>query len=670
MFQAPLCKIFLTLDLYSGIVDKYLDHRMNEVVKVVVQLQLDRLRDEAQAENEDFLNKLDENISKIINEQVKEQVKAQVSKTLPKIKKTINEQLEAEVLTRSSNSSKISHDDKDEEPSAGSNRGSKRKRGGKEPESTSAPKEKTSKTTSKSTEGSKSYHKSTSESAPVEGPMHTTKDLEEPAYQEFDTGANDDQPVAEASQHPDWFQKQAKPLTPDQNEDFLNKLDENISKIINEQVKEQVKAQVSKTLPKIKKTINEQLKAEVLTRSSNSSKISHDVAANLSELELKKILIEKMESNKSIHRSDEQKNLYKALVAYECDKLILDTYGNTVTLKRRRDDEDKDEEPSAGSNRGSKRKWDGKEPESTSDPKEKTSKTTSKSTEGSKSHHKSTSESAPVEEPMHTTKYLEEPAHQEFDTGANDDQHVAEASQHPDWFQKQAKPLTPNPTTDQLDWNNPEGQQYPHDLRTPLPLIPISQGRRIIPFDHFINNDLEYLRGGVSSRKYTTSVTKTDATDYGHIKWIEDLFYGFATNRESARDVYSKRRIIAVTKLQISLYIEMMTSSTNSRKAISKGFAFKTLKIYLQLGVRSYQKKINLTKSDMYRSDLKQKEAYTAYSNPRSFIYQNKDRQNRLMRIDELHKFNDGTLNDVWTALNDRLKGIRMQYLPQTLEMK
>nr|GEZ45611.1 hypothetical protein [Tanacetum cinerariifolium] len=50
-----------------GIVDKYLDHQMNEVVKVSVQLQSERLRDEAQAENEDFLNKLDENIQKIIN---------------------------------------------------------------------------------------------------------------------------------------------------------------------------------------------------------------------------------------------------------------------------------------------------------------------------------------------------------------------------------------------------------------------------------------------------------------------------------------------------------------------------------------------------------------------------------------------------------------------------
>nr|GFA73551.1 hypothetical protein [Tanacetum cinerariifolium] len=94
------------------------------------------------------------------------------------------------------------------------------------------------------------------------------------------------------------------------NEEFLKNLDENIQKIIKEQVKEQVK-----------------------------------------------ILIEKMEGNKSIHRSDEQRNLYKALVeAYESDKIILDTYGDIVTLKRRQDDDaDKDEEYSIGSDRGSKR---------------------------------------------------------------------------------------------------------------------------------------------------------------------------------------------------------------------------------------------------------------------------------------------------------------------------
>nr|GFD49459.1 hypothetical protein [Tanacetum cinerariifolium] len=93
------------------------------------------------------------------------------------------------------------------------------------------------------------------------------------------------------------------------------------------------KVQVSKILPKVEKTVNEKLKAKVLTRSSNSSKTSYVVADDLSKMELKKILIEKMERNKSIHRSDEQRNLYKALVdSYECDKIILDTYGDTVTL--------------------------------------------------------------------------------------------------------------------------------------------------------------------------------------------------------------------------------------------------------------------------------------------------------------------------------------------------
>nr|GEV78791.1 hypothetical protein [Tanacetum cinerariifolium] len=138
-----------------------------------------------------------------------------------------------------------------------------------------------------------------------------------------------------------------------ENDEFLRTVDENIKKIIKEQVKEQVKAQVSKILPRIEQVVNEQLEAEVLTRSSHSSRTSYAVAADLSEMELKKILIEKMEGNKSIQCLDEQRNLYKALVeAYEFDKILLDTYRETVTLKRRRDD---DEEPSTGPDQGLKR---------------------------------------------------------------------------------------------------------------------------------------------------------------------------------------------------------------------------------------------------------------------------------------------------------------------------
>nr|GFD30055.1 hypothetical protein [Tanacetum cinerariifolium] len=99
-----------------------------------------------------------------------------------------------------------------------------------------------------------------------------------------------------------------------ENDDFLCNIDENMKKVLKELVKNQVKEQVSRILPRIEESVNATLEAEVLTRSSHSSRTSYAVASDLSEMELKKILTEKMEGNKSIQRSDEQRNLYKALV--------------------------------------------------------------------------------------------------------------------------------------------------------------------------------------------------------------------------------------------------------------------------------------------------------------------------------------------------------------------
>ncbi|GJW37192.1 hypothetical protein Tco_0060112 [Tanacetum coccineum] len=447
------------------------------------------------------------------------------------------------------------------------------------------------------------------------------------------------------------------------NEDFINKIHENMKKIIKEQVKEQI----SKILPRIKKSVNEQLKAEVLIHSSNEAKTSHVVAANLSELDLKKLLIDKMKNNKSINRSVQQKNLYKALVdAYETNKDILETYGDNVMFKRRQDYKDEDKEPSAGSNRGSKRKRAGKEPESTSAPKEKTSKSTGKSKEGSKSYQTSIGKSVQVEEPIHADEDLEEPAHQEFDTGFTEDQPVDETTQHPDWFH--SKILVEleyfleevcKATTDQLDWNNSEGQQYPHDLRKPLPSIPNLRGHRVIPFDHFINNEIAYLSGRVSSKTYATSVTKTKAADYGYIKWIEDLvpntmwsqvpiiydkhafwgishwgrkrqqFYGYAINRESACD-YNRLRLQDIKDMLLLLVQGKLTNlNIEERLALGVSLRMFTRSIVIRRRVEDLQ-------------------------------LGHKDKKNRLMRIDELDKFSDDTLKDVRSALDDILKNRRL----------
>nr|GFA22588.1 hypothetical protein [Tanacetum cinerariifolium] len=69
---------------------------------------------------------------------------------------------------------------------------------------------------------------------------------------------------------------------------------------VREAVKSQVKAQVTRILPRIEESVKAQLEAEVLTILSHSSRTSYDVAADLLEMELKKIIIHKMEGNKSI----------------------------------------------------------------------------------------------------------------------------------------------------------------------------------------------------------------------------------------------------------------------------------------------------------------------------------------------------------------------------------
>nr|GEU38481.1 hypothetical protein [Tanacetum cinerariifolium] len=76
--------------------------------------------------------------------------------------------------------------------------------------------------------------------------------------------------------------------------------------------------------------------------------------------------------------------------------------------------------------------------------------------------------------------------------------------------------------TDRLDWTNPKGHEYLFDLSKPLPLIE-DQVRHVVLANYFINNNLEYLKGGSSSRKYTTSTTKTNAAKYDAIEGIEDM---------------------------------------------------------------------------------------------------------------------------------------------------
>ncbi|GJX39782.1 hypothetical protein Tco_0253085 [Tanacetum coccineum] len=307
-------------------------------------------------------------------------------------------------------------------------------------------------------------------------------------------------------------------------------------------IKDQVKTQTSKIKSKVKKYVTESLGAEVLIRSTNQPQTSYGIASSLSELELKRILMDKMEENKSIDRSHVHKNLYNALVeAYNTDKDLLSSYGDVIIIPTTRDDKYKDEEPSTGSNRGTKRQRPGKEAESSKEPTRKESRITSSL--------KGASRSQPTN--------LNETTHLEFIIGDDDviparevqDVRTCKSAAELEYHLEEVFKAT----NEQLDWNNPEGTSYPHNLSKPLPLIPNARGRLIIPFDHFINNDLEYLKGGSSSRKHTTSITKTKAADYGKLTNLS-LDDRYALN--VALRMYTRRIVIQECVEDLQLAVE------------------------------------------------------------------------------------------------------------------
>ncbi|GJR98112.1 hypothetical protein Tco_0270286 [Tanacetum coccineum] len=90
-------------------------------------------------------------------------------------------------------------------------------------------------------------------------------------------------------------------------------------------------------------TINESLENVVLAKSSSQPKFTYEAASSLTEFELKKILLDKIDKSKSYQAALEQRELYDGLVkSYNLDKDLFSSYGNVYSSKRDRKDEDKD----------------------------------------------------------------------------------------------------------------------------------------------------------------------------------------------------------------------------------------------------------------------------------------------------------------------------------------
>ncbi|GJZ50827.1 hypothetical protein Tco_0605342 [Tanacetum coccineum] len=511
-------------------------------------------------------------------------------------------------------------------------------------------------------------------------------------------------------------------------------------------VDENLDTRLGETREEFMKFLSESLTTRIKEQVSSQPHSTYEAASTLTEFELKKILLDKMEKTESYLATPKHRDCYDSLKkSYDLDKDLFFSY-DVYSLKRSRKDKDKDEDPSARSDRGLKKRKLSKDAEPTTSPKKKDS--TFGSSKGSKSQPKSSGKSDQSKEPVFEIADSDMLQDQKGNMGDNEDEPRKETVSGRDWFKKSIPPQEPtdpnwnigkttqegptqnwlmtlaaststnksllkgtcsnyakleydfkdcyNALSEKLDWENLEGGDYPFDLSKPLPLSKRGKRQRV-PFEFFINNDLKYLRAGILTMTYTTSTTKIKATKYD-LPGIEDMvpniwrpvkvayryalwgvshwrqqrksFYAYARGMQSRGDVYSTKHILAVThvkvmkkhrygyleeivvrradnilyrfmegdfpRLRINDIEDMLILVVQNRLinllgddvvdfAIALRMFTRSLVIQkrvedLQLGVESYQKRINVTKPDTTRPDLRKRHLYTPYKDPQGFI--------------------------------------------------
>ncbi|GKA73540.1 hypothetical protein Tco_0779842 [Tanacetum coccineum] len=194
-------------------------------------------------------------------------------------------------------------------------------------------------------------------------------------------------------------------------------------------IKEQVKDQLHQILPQelsnftppvIEKLIKESRDEVTLAKASSQPQSTYEAASTLTEFELKKILLDKMEKNESYLTPPEHRDYYDGLKkSYALDKDFFYSY-DVYSLKRGRKDKDKDEDPSAGSDRGLKKRKLSKDAEPTTEPKKKDSM--SDTSRGTKSQPRSSGKSVQSEEPMFEVADSYMPQDQAGNLGDNEDE--------------------------------------------------------------------------------------------------------------------------------------------------------------------------------------------------------------------------------------------------------
>ncbi|GJY91642.1 hypothetical protein Tco_0507424 [Tanacetum coccineum] len=435
-------------------------------------------------------------------------------------------------------------------------------------------------------------------------------------------------------------------------EEFMNFLSASLTARITEQVKNQ--------LPQI-----------LPEEESSQPQSSYEAAATLTEFELKKILIDKMDKSESYLAAPEHRECYKGLIkSYDLDKNIFFTYGTKSQSKSYGKSVKSEEQEFEVADLDMPQDQEVNPGKDDEEPKEKTLQ------QGQNQSWLMTLASS-AEKPLKTFDELKITLIDFFAfimNGLKINNLTQETLLGPAF--RLLKGTHSNYAELEYDFEEcleqPEGGDYPFDLTKPLPLV-MNGNRQMVPVDYFFNNNPKYLQGGISTMIYTTSLTKTKAAQYD-LPGIQDMvpniwvpvkvlglymikhaLWESLIGENKSRFKEGDFQRLRINDIEDMLLLVVQNRLTNlsgddvSDLTIALRMFARSLVIQkrvedLQLRVESYQKKINVTKPQTTKSGIRKRDPYIPYQDPQGFIYVDNKRRNRLMRSDELYKFSDKTL--------------------------
>ncbi|GJS89191.1 hypothetical protein Tco_0771827 [Tanacetum coccineum] len=234
-----------------------------------------------------------------------------------------------------------------------------------------------------------------------------------------------------------------------------------------------------------------------------------------------------------------------------------------------------------------------------------------------------------------------------------------------------------------LNWENPEGDDYPFDLTKPLPLVMSGNHQKVAQYDLLgiedmgpniwvpikVSYDKHALWGISHWREQLTQVEVMRKHGYGYLKEIvvrraDNGYLKEIVVRRADNDLYGFKEgdfpHLLINDIKDMLLLIKLGYSEASRRSST--------------GSRKLLEEDQRHQARNYQIWHQEKGPIHSYQDPQGFIYVNNNGRNRLMRSDELYKFSDRTLTGLRTSLDDITKNTRMEYLPKrrwsTLEKK